>query len=145
MYKAMDLFVFNDDSKDWSKDFYKLYTDRAAENKKEEAKADSARVLNTKPSLELKQYAGNYSNEVYGDAQILTRGDSLALILPNNIKVNLSHWNYDTFSGKYERKWYGKDFLQFSLDKEGKVKDFTFTGITYTKKKKGELSMVNGK
>ena len=115
-----------------------------AENKKEEAKSDSARVLNTKPSLELKKYAGNYSNEIYGNAEIVMQGDSLVLVLPNNIKVDLAHWNYDTFSAKFEYKWYGKGLLQFSLDEKGEVKNFTFMGNTYTKKKKGELSMVNG-
>jgi hypothetical protein len=73
------------------------------------------------------------------------QGDSLVLIFPNNIKVDLSHWNYDTFSAKYERKWYGKDFLQFSLDGEGAVKDFSFIGSTYTKKKEGESAMATGK
>jgi len=144
MYKAMDLFVFNDDTNDWSKDFYKLYTDRAARRKKEEADNNAKRILNTKPSLELKEYTGNYSNEIYGNAEIITQGDSLLLKLPNDFKVDLSHWNYDTFSAKYERKWYGKDFLQFTLNEEGAVKDFSFMGMTYTKKKKGELSVVNG-
>lgn len=133
MYKAMDLFVFNDNSNDWSKDFYKLYTGFAADNKKREAKSDSARVLNTKPSLELKNYAGNYSNEIYGKATIVLQGDSLMLKFPNDVEVDLSHWNYDTFRGTFKRKWYGKDFVQFGLNEKGAVKDFTFSGMTYTK------------
>jgi CubicO group peptidase (beta-lactamase class C family) len=134
MYKAMDLFVLNDDSNDWSKDLYKLYTGLAAKNKKEEKETEAKRVLNTKLSLELKNYTGNYSNEIYGDAEVVLQGDSLVLKLPNNINVDLSHWNYDTFQGKFEHKWYGKNMVQFSLNEEGKVKDFTFSGITYDKK-----------
>lgn len=133
MYKAMDLFVFNDDKNDWSKDLYKLYTGFAADNKKEEAKSDSGRVLNTKPSLELKNYAGKYSNELYGDATIVMQGDSLVLKFPNNINVDLSQWNYDTFRGKFEYKWYGKAFVQFNLNEKGSVKEFTVFGTTYTK------------
>ncbi len=135
MYKAMDLFVFNDDTNDWSKDFYKLYTGIAADNKKQEKESDAKRILNTKPSLELKAYTGNYYNEIYGNAEIVLQGDSLVLKLPNDINVDLSHWNYDTFLGKFERKWYGKGFLQFSLTEEGEVKDFSFGGTTYDKKK----------
>jgi CubicO group peptidase (beta-lactamase class C family) len=135
MYKAMDLFVFDDDKNNWSQDFYKLYTNRAAENKKEEAKGDSARVLNTKPSLALKNYTGNYTNEIYGSVSVEMRSDSLVLKFPNNINVDLSHWNYDTFQGKFEHKWYGKDFLQFQLNEKGEVKDFSFIGLTYNKVK----------
>ncbi|MFT4156300.1 serine hydrolase [Parafilimonas sp.] len=134
MYKAMDLFVFNDDKNDWSKDFYALYTGLAAKRKANDDSTDAKRVLNTKPSLELKNYAGNYHNEIYGDAAIVMLGDSLIARFPNNVTVNLSHWNYDTFLGKFEHKWYGKDFLRFDLNEEGKVKSFNFWGLVYEKK-----------
>ncbi len=49
MYKAMDLFVFNDDKNDWSKDFYKLYTGFAAKNKAEEDSTEAlSRILKYK-------------------------------------------------------------------------------------------------
>ncbi|HEX5152740.1 MAG TPA: serine hydrolase [Parafilimonas sp.] len=136
MYKAMDLFVFNDDANDWSKDFYKLYTDRAARRKKDEADNKAKRTPDTRPSRELKEYTGTYFNDIYGAAQIIQKGDSLILQLSNDFKAYLNHWNYDTFSAVYERKWYGKDFLQFSLDENGNVKNFTFNGNTYSKNKK---------
>jgi hypothetical protein len=134
MYKAMDMWVFNDDSNDWSKDFYKLYTGLAADQDKEDKEAEAKRVLNTKPSLDLKAYTGKYTNDIYGDAEIAMQGDSLVLKFPNNVNVELSHWNYDTFQGKYEREWYGKDLLQFTLDTEGRVSSFSFAGLTYNKK-----------
>jgi hypothetical protein len=133
MYKAMDLFVFNDDKDDWSKDLYKLYTGFAKKNKTADDSTDAKRVLNTKPSLELKNYTGNYNNDIYGKATVVMQGDSLVAKFPNNINVDLSHWNYDTFRGQFERKWYGKDMLQFNLNEEGKVKNFTFSGVVYEK------------
>jgi len=63
------------------------------------------------------------------------KGDSLVLKFPNNINVNLSHWNYDTFQGKFEYKWYGKGLLQFNLNKKGEVRNFNFIGIDYTRVK----------
>jgi hypothetical protein len=134
MYKAMDLFVFNDDNTNWSKELYQLYAARFAANKKREAQRDSARVSNTKPSLELKDYAGSYHNELYGNAGIVLQGDSLVAKFPNNINVDLSHWNYDTFLGRFEYKWYGKDLMRFNLDEEGKVSSFNFLGIEYDKR-----------
>lgn len=133
MYKAMDLFVFNDDKDDWSKSFYKLYTGFARKNEAQEDSTNAHRVLNTKPSLALQNYTGSYSNEIYGKASIIMQGDSLAARFPNNFNVNLSHWHYDTFLGKFERKWYGKDFFQFSLYTDGKIKSFDFLGVTYNK------------
>ena len=134
MYKAMDLWVFNDDANDWSADFYKIYSTQGAAYKKEEQETEAKRVLNTNPSLSLKDYTGKYGNEVYGSASIVLQGDSLVLQLPNNLNVDLSHWNYDTFLGKYEQQWNGKDFLQFNLNTLGKVSSFSFSGMTYDKK-----------
>ncbi len=135
MLKAMDLFVLNVDSNDWNRDLYTLYKNRALENKKKEKESEAKRVLNTNPSLEMKNYSGSYNNEIYGGAKIITNGDSLLLQLPNNMNVNLSHWNYDTFLGIFEHKWWGKNMLQFNLNEEGEVKDFSFLGIQYNKKK----------
>jgi len=135
MYKAMDLWVFDDNKNDWSTDFYKMYKDLRAEGKKYETDFEAKRVLNTKPSLAIKEYAGNYSNEIYGAAKIVYRNDSLTLEFPNNISITLSHWNYDTFLGRFNYEWYGKDWLTFKIDAEGKVNGFRFIGIDYLKEK----------
>lgn len=134
MYKAMDMWVFNDDKNDWCKDLYKLYTGRAANAKKEEKEKEAKRILNTKPTLDLKAYTGTYTNEIYGDAQIVSQGDSLMLKFPNNVNVFLSHWHYDTFLGEFERDWYGKDLVQFNLNTEAKTSSFSFAGLDYNKK-----------
>ncbi len=134
MYKAMDLWVFGDDKNDWSTDMYKMYKGLRDTARKHEADFEAKRILNTKPSLALKEYAGNYSNELFGNAEIVYKNDSLALKFPNNINVGLSHWHYDTFLGKFEHEWFGKDWLTFALDASGKVAYFNFLGMEYDKK-----------
>ena len=134
MYKAMDLWVFNDNKDDWSQKFYTLYSGLASTAKNKEKSEESKRVLDTKPSRSLPDYTGTYLNETYGKADIIKIGDSLLLSFPNDIHVNLSHWNYDTFLGKFEHDWFGKSFLQFTLSETGTVKDFSFMGMTYNKK-----------
>ncbi|HRI19379.1 MAG TPA: serine hydrolase [Panacibacter sp.] len=131
MYKAMDLWVFGDDKNDWSKDFYKMYKDLHNDGNNEEKDFESKRVLNTKPSLDIKNYAGKYNSSIYGDAAIVYKNDSLILEFPNNINVLLSHWNYDTFLGKFERGWMGKDWLTFNIDAAGKISSFNFLGMDY--------------
>lgn len=135
MYKAMDLFVFNDNKNNWSDTMYTMYKGFRDGARKREKDFEAKRVLNTKPSLELKEYAGSYSNELYGDAVIKLDGDSLVLSLPNNINLKLSHWHYNTFVGKYEYEWFGKDMINFTLNTEGKVAGFNLGGgMEYGKK-----------
>lgn len=134
MYKAMDLWVFGDNKNDWSADFYKMYKGLRNDGEKEETDFEAKRVLNTKPSLELKAYAGKYSNEIYSDAEIVNNNDTLMLQFPNHINVQLNHWHYNTFLGKFEYEWYGKTWITFSLNDEGQVASFNFSGIEYSKK-----------
>ena len=133
MYKAMDLWVFNDDKNDWSKDFYKMYKNLSDEGKKQEKDFVSKRILGTKPSLDIKNYTGKYSNDIFGDALIVLKNDSLLLQFPNNVNVQLSHWNYDTFLGKFEHGWMGQDQLTFMIDAIGKAASFSFMGMDYKK------------
>jgi CubicO group peptidase (beta-lactamase class C family) len=133
MYKAMDLWVFNDDKNDWSGDMYKMYKgirDTAANHEKD---FEAKRVMGTHPSLALSAYAGTYTNELYGNAWVKLNNDTLTLTFPNNININLSHWHYNTFLGKFEHEWYGKDWATFTLNAEGKVASFDFGGMEYEK------------
>lgn len=133
MYKAMDLWCFNDNTKDWSADFYKLYKNNKLEAKKKQVEEESKRVMNTHPSLPLTAYAGKYQNEIFGNAEIVLTDDSLLLKYPNNISLQLSHFNYDTFTGKYLYEWYDKSMVQFSLDGAGKISQFEMDGMVYKK------------
>ena len=134
MYKAMDLWVFGDDKNDWSAIMYAMYKGFRDSAKKREKDFEAKRVLNTQPSLALKEYAGTYTNEVFGDAWVVLNNDSLVLKFRNNMNVKLSHWHYNTFLGKFEYWWYGKDWLTFNLDASGKVAGFNFLGMDYGKK-----------
>ena len=135
MFKAFDLWCFNDNTKDWSNDFYKLYKDLADTAKAKEKTEENKRVLNTKPSLGLKSYCGKYINTIYGNADVITENDLLKINLPNNFNLKLSHWNYDTFRGVYNDWWIGKSNVQFLLDTNGIVSGFSLDGILYQKEK----------
>jgi CubicO group peptidase (beta-lactamase class C family) len=134
MYKAMDLWVFNDNSTDWSDSLHTIYKGIHNEGTKREKDFEAKRILHTRPTLALKEYAGAYSNELYGDAWIKSSGDSLILSFPNNINVGLSHWHYDTFLGRFEYEWMGKEWLTFRFNAEGRISGFSFMGIDYSKR-----------
>jgi CubicO group peptidase (beta-lactamase class C family) len=81
-------------------------------NKEGEAKKEVARILGTKPSRTLADFAGEYEHPGYGVLRVALNGDKLEATF-NGIVTPLEHWHYDTFSG-------------------GTAKDNTFVNMKYT-------------
>jgi CubicO group peptidase (beta-lactamase class C family) len=133
MYKAFDLFAFNDNSHDWSDVFYKHYGDLADTAKKHENEELAKRVLNTQPSLPLAGYAGKFGNKRLATIEVVLKDNALILTMPNNISLNLKHWNYDSFRGSFNRWWFGNAWVQFLPDKNGKIQSLEIDGVEYGK------------
>lgn len=133
MYKAFDLWCFNNNSNDWSNSFYKLYKGAEDAAKKNEDEKLSRRVLNTKPALPLDGYTGKFTNKLVADVTVVLSNNTLLLQLPNNISLTLQHWHYDTFRGSFNRWWFGNSWIQFSFNEEGKVNALSIDGIVYRK------------
>ncbi len=76
-----------------TKELQKKARDSAEEAKK---KAASARKTGTRPSHELKEYAGEYEHPGYGAAKIEVAGEDLKLAF-NTFNVPLKHYHYDYF------------------------------------------------
>jgi CubicO group peptidase (beta-lactamase class C family) len=134
MYKAFDLWTSDDNTNNWSSDFYKLYKGIADTAQKKEKEDLSKQVKGTYPSLPLAQYAGKYINKVYGGAEVIFTNDSLTLkFTDGKFYLSLQHWNYDTFRGSYNYWWWGKLFVQFSFTATGKVSGLSVDGVIYDK------------
>jgi CubicO group peptidase (beta-lactamase class C family) len=134
MWKATDLWCFNDNSRDWSTELYYHYKKIREDARKKEQEKEAKRVAGTNPSLPLDSLAGKYINEIYGDAEIVANGNELTLKFPNKISLALKHWNYDVFRGYFNYEWYGKAWVTFSLNSDGKIAQFDFDGVIYKKK-----------
>jgi len=143
MYKAMDLWAFPDANRDWSTEMYAMYKRIREEGRTREKEKEARRVTGTLPSVPLAAYTGNYTNEIYGNATVVLSGDSLSIRFPNNIRMALQHWNYDTFIGIYDYFWWDKDWIQFSLDTGGKPVRFEREGVVYTLQPAGKDLTVN--
>jgi len=133
MFKAFDLWLFNDNSKDWSNDLFSLYSKLKAESKGKQKESDAKRVLGTNPSLALEGYTGKYSSDIYGEAQVTKENGSLSIKYPNNNVLRLEHWNYDIFKGRFDNFWWDEATVQFFLNNEGKVSYFEMDGMRYQK------------
>jgi CubicO group peptidase (beta-lactamase class C family) len=134
MWKAIDLWSFNDNSRDWSTDLFNHYQNLKDAAKKREQEKEAKRVLNTKPSQPIEKYTGKYSNEIYGDAEIVLVGNVLKLKFPNNIHLTLNHWHYDVFKGVYDYFWFADSWINFGLNDTGSVDKFDYDGVVYLRK-----------
>jgi CubicO group peptidase (beta-lactamase class C family) len=149
MNKIFDVFLNVEPKRDWSAE----RLTRAKQNKAREAEADAklvaARVANTKPSLSLNSYAGNYTDQLYGDATVAEENGKLVLrfVQSPNFVADLEHWNYDTFQIKWRPSVsynFPRGFVTFTLDKMGQTdqlkidqpnNDFWFYELDFHRKK----------
>ncbi|MEN9569430.1 MAG: hypothetical protein RL172_661 [Bacteroidota bacterium] len=133
MWKAIDLWAFNDNSRDWSTTLHTMYKSFKDSAQSRQQQMEAKRILNTSPSLALQQYAGKYSNPIYGDATIELQDGKLNIRFPNNIYLYLQHWQHNTFRGMYNYEWFGKSYINFLLATSGEIESFDFDGIVYSK------------
>ena len=134
MWKAIDLWSFNDNGRDWSTELFYHYKSLRDAGRKAEQDKEAKRVLGTKPSLSIDNYTGKFTNEIYGDAEVSLVNNELTIKFPNNISLALKHWHYDVFQGAFNYEWYGKSWIIFGLNNEGKIAQFDFDGVVYQKK-----------
>ncbi|HVE59072.1 MAG TPA: serine hydrolase [Pyrinomonadaceae bacterium] len=119
--------VFTDSPKrDWNAEALKRASDAKANEEKENQKIDASRVQNTKPSLALKDYAGTYSGEMYGDVTVTEENGKLVLRLgpAPNFVADLEHWHYDTFQIHWRSSVnynFPRGWVTFTLDGQGKT------------------------
>ncbi|SEJ43361.1 CubicO group peptidase, beta-lactamase class C family [Dyadobacter koreensis] len=132
LYKTFDFFALGE-NRDWNSEFKKLYADIALKSKTEKQGFESARVVDTSPTLPLDQYAGEYSSALFGEAVISVNGKILSANVNNVLKTKLSHWHYDTFRGPYEKAWHGDATAQFKLNVSGKVESLVIDGMEFIK------------
>ncbi|MBS1542373.1 MAG: serine hydrolase [Bacteroidetes bacterium] len=129
VYKCFDLFALGGD-RDWSSEFKTLYAQEDAKNEKAIADFESKHVPGTKTSLPLDAYAGTYTDPLYGQVRIIVKGNSLDVSINNDVlKLSLDHWEYDSFRGWFEKKWYGKANAVFTIGADGTVSSVNLLGI----------------
>ena len=93
------------------------------------AKVDAARVPNTHPTLALEQYAGTYTDSLYGDMTVRVEKGKLALSYGGESDAELEHWHYDTFRAIWKNRLLGKPMVTFVVDGTPKVASMRLENI----------------
>ena len=108
---------------DWSDAFRRARARTRAENTGVVAKAAAARA-GTKPSLDLKGYAGTYTDAWYGDITIEEAGGSLVMRFSKTPSLvgDLEHWQHDTFIVRWrDRELRADAYVTFALNPDSSI------------------------
>ncbi|MGA9770508.1 MAG: serine hydrolase [Blastocatellia bacterium] len=119
MYRIFDAFL-QTPQKDWSGELLKVFKMQMGQVAAAEKAKDEARVKGTSLSLAQGKYAGEYGNEMYGDAKITEENGHLVLRYGPAFVGDMEHWHYDTFRVTWRDPMLGKAMVTFTLDADGK-------------------------
>jgi CubicO group peptidase (beta-lactamase class C family) len=114
---------------DWSKtDLERNEKNYAEDTRIPDIKAK--RVLNTKPSQPLKNYAGTYYTPVYGNIIVSEKNGAMEINFEHSapLSAKLTHWHYDTFEMTFKKThpWFTFGTVKFTTDNNQQI-----TGIEF--------------
>jgi len=86
-------------------------------------KAEGTRAADSKPSLPLEKYAGNYTDAWYGPIAIRGENGTLVITFAHTPSMigDLQHWQYDTFKAHWRDRTIEDAFVTFSLKPDGSI------------------------
>jgi CubicO group peptidase (beta-lactamase class C family) len=95
-------------------------------------KAATARAAESKPSLALEKYAGDYSDPWYGKVAIRLENGALLLNFEHTEKglADLQQWQYDTFKAHWRDRTVEDAFVTFTLKPDGAIDHFTMVAVS---------------
>lgn len=95
-------------------------------------KAQQARAADSKPSLALEKYAGDFSDPWYGKVLVHAEDGGLVLKLPLTEKgtADLQHWQFDTFKAHWRDRTMEDAFVTFALKADGSIDHFTMVAVS---------------
>jgi hypothetical protein len=127
MYRVFDAYLGNP-PRDWSTDLLHLYDNLRAAADSARLRTIARRIPDTRPSLDLPQYAGTYVDSLVGDIVVTFEAGKLRLRTSSTHAGTLEHWEYDTFRVHWDNSWEGTSFATFTIGREGVPSRLDFEG-----------------
>ena len=109
---------------DWPGSYRTILDRQKAAVAAQQAKAASARVASSNPSLALSAYAGTYADVWYGDIVIGMEQGKLTMRFTKtpDLAGDLEHWQYDTFIVRWrDRELRADAYVTFALNPDGTI------------------------
>jgi CubicO group peptidase (beta-lactamase class C family) len=92
----------------------------------------AAKPAKVGPSLTLDRYVGTYTDPWYGNIEVSKSRDGLAIDFKSTPRMGgaLEHWQYDTFTTRFDDKTIEPAYVTFGLDADGKVERVTLQPVS---------------
>ncbi len=121
-YHVLDAY-FGAPHTDWVAAYGAVRDDQFKRADAEEQKQAAARQRDSKPSLPLASYEGEYADAWYGRVTLEREGQRLVLRFARTpaAVADLEHWHFDTFRAVFRDHTIPDAFVTFALDHEGKI------------------------
>ncbi|WP_420316333.1 serine hydrolase [Ekhidna sp.] len=117
------------DMRDWSAEYLERARSRNG-HKEDVDERMSARVMNTKPTVDKSEIIGVYNDPMFGDITVSEENGSLRMSFQSAPKLDatLEHWHYDTYQIKWdeEHAWFDFGTISLELDNNLKVEGIEF-------------------
>jgi CubicO group peptidase (beta-lactamase class C family) len=126
MWKVFDTFL-GLPPRDWSTEMLAMYkADEARDSAN--ARPRNERIVGTRPSLPLEQYAGTFADpdSAYGKVTITSENGALRYHLSSRMVGTLEHWQYDTFRVVWDDWWRGRSTVSFVVGPNGNADRLEF-------------------
>ncbi|MGI8496360.1 MAG: DUF3471 domain-containing protein [Gemmatimonadaceae bacterium] len=110
--------------RDWSGDALKRKAEIRAENTHTLMQLRESRVANTRPSRAIGDYAGTFTDSLYGDVIVRATDGKLTLQMGRGEIGDLTHWHYDSFLVTWRDPLFGEVFpalVAFTTDASAQV------------------------
>jgi CubicO group peptidase (beta-lactamase class C family) len=138
--------LFNDKSYD----IYAPVLDYRNKNlkRRKESSDQISKFPNTKPSFELKKYAGIYCDRMYGDIYInYTKRGGLEISFSHSqvFRGKLEHWHFDTFKIDWNDIRVPDGFLTFNFNSQREILGFSLDQENLLDVDFGELNILKNK
>ncbi len=128
-YHALEAFMGIESGKDWSADLL----ESALERKKNDTRIldrREQRQLNTRPTVPVEEFAGQYYSDLTGGITIELVGDTLRLEFEHQplLAAKLTHWHHDVWEIHWEhpQAWFDFGTVQIRVDNNRKVTGLDF-------------------
>lgn len=135
MYEVFDRFggAAASTKRDWSTELLAMTRTQQEQAKEVERQGLARRVMGTKPSLPVAQYAGTYRHPTYGDAEITVVGDALHAKFGQAYEADLTHWQYESFRARWANRQNGNGSITFKPDGNGHISSLQLLGNIFTR------------
>ncbi|WP_445383343.1 serine hydrolase [Robiginitalea sp. IMCC43444] len=121
LYKAMDLWAFNDSERHWHREIFDLYEKRKGLAEAALEKFNKSQIPGTSTSQSLQAFRGRYTHPMLGEAMVNVAESGLEITFNGFVNFNAEHWHYNSFISDKENKLQSRLLFTFEIGPEGTV------------------------